>query len=161
MSDLHVYATRPAPPGAPDPATRGRSVTFRRAGLAYWLVAVYPAAPVRALDSLLFHAERRTLRWRANGWTDPTPPAGLGYELWRCDAQGQPRVTVARITEDDTLTVAHGFVELLPHRSLDAAVSTFTAAAKAVSGLTMQRVPRLTRITEDGEHLPFAKGAPV
>lgn len=156
---LHIYATRPAPPGAPQPITRGRPFTFRRDGADFWLVAVYPAQPAHALDALLFHAERRTLFWQGRGWADSFPPAGLGHELWRCDDRDAPRVTLARISADDTFTVASRFIELLAHRSLDAAVTTYTANVKTLTGSEPQRAPRLHRITQDGEHLVAAKGA--
>ena len=159
MGALHIYATRPAPPDAPQPITRGRPFTFRRDGLDFWLVSAYPAQPTHALDGLLFHAERRTLLWKGRGWADALPPAGLGYELWRCDDRDVPRVTVARISEDDTFTVASSFVELLAHRSLDAAVSTYTANVKVLTGHAPERAPRLHRIQQDGDHLVTAKGA--
>lgn len=161
MGALHVYATRPAPPDAPQPITRGHAVTCRRDGLDYWLVAAYEHQPAHALDALLFHAERRTLFWQGRGWADSYPPAGLGHELWRCDDRGQPHMTVARISADDTFTVASRFIELLAHRSLDAAVSTYTANTKVLTGREPERAPRLNRITQDGDHLVAAKGAPA
>lgn len=161
MGALHIYATRPAPDGTPDPITRGRPVTFRRDGRDYWLVAAYLAHPAHALDALLFHAEQRTLFWQGRGWADTFPPAGLGHELWRCDDRDHPRVAVARIDANDTFTVASRFVELLAHRSLDAAVSTYAANVKTLTGGEPRRAPRLHRITQDGDHLVAAKGAPA
>jgi hypothetical protein len=160
MSDLHIYAARPAPPDGGTHATRGRPSVHRRDGIDYWLVAAYPAHPAHALDALLFHAERRTLLWGGHGWADSAPPAGLTHELWHCDAHGHPRVALARTTLT-TLTASRGFVELLAHRSLDAAISTYTASVKALTGRPPARVPHLTRITEDGEHLLPAQGAHV
>jgi hypothetical protein len=151
-AELRVYAGRPAPDGAPEPPVRGRPHTFRHAGRAYWLVAAYSGHPARALDALLFHADRHTRRWQTQGWPDDPDPATLTYELWRCDAHGTPRGAVARIT-DTTLTAARGFVDLLAHRSLDAAVSTWAAIVRSISDRTPRRITTLHRTTETGEHL--------
>jgi hypothetical protein len=156
--NLRIYVGRPAPDGEPEPRVSGRPHTFRSDGRTYWLVAAYAARPPRAMDALLFHADRRTHQWLGRGWTDTRTPDGLTHELWSCDINHSPRVAVARVTETE-LIAAQGFVELLAHRSLDAAVSTYAATATVVSGFAPRRITTLTRTIREGEHLVPAQGA--
>ncbi|MFC4328301.1 hypothetical protein ACFPC0_10735 [Streptomyces andamanensis] len=154
----HLYATRPVRPGQP-PATAGRPTVHRRGQRDHLLITQPAFAAPYALTALLFHAERRTFFWVGRGWADAYRPEELEHELWECDAQGAATVPVARVTADDRLIAAHGFIQTLPHRSLTAALSTYTANAKVLTGRPPRRSPQLTCTAHEGEHLLAVEGA--
>lgn len=158
--ETRLYVGRPAPGGAPAPPVAGDPHTFRHGGRSYWLLAAYADRPPSALSACLFHADRRTVRWHHAGWADPGHVPDVTYELWHCNVRLVPVAAVVSVS-DTTLTAARAFVNALPHRSLAAAVSTYAAVARAVTGRAPRRITALTRITQDGEHLVPAMGAPA
>lgn len=157
--EIRLYAGRPAPDGEPAPPVTGRPHVFRHASRAYWLLAACAPQPPHAMNVCLFHADRRTTHWHDAGWPD-TPVNDVTYELWNCNALLVPVAPLVRAS-DTALTAARGFVDRLPHRSLATAVSTYAAAALALTGRAPRRVTTLTRITQEGERLTARQGVPA
>lgn len=148
----HLYASRPIPADGGWPPTVGYPTLERDLGTQRdYLFLCAEDGTERAVRSLLFHAERRTVNWVSGGWADSAPADTIIYELGR--ARRRARRPLARITPDDRFTAAYTLAELLPGRALDLAVINFTNDATG-RGHTPTRVPTLTRLIHADKTLP-------